>query len=550
MTLRKLDCRPAILNDLRARRRQLGATSPQAFAHVYLQHHFHTPPSRMHSDLFRVLAEATQERGRRLAFAAPRGHAKTTVVSLSYVLWSALYATERFILIVSATREQATQLLADIRRELTGNDMLIEDFPEICEPLIRGRGGVTVKGHHLVLPNDICIRVLGSGQGLRGMKHREHRPTLIIGDDLEELDQAISEDQRFKLQDWFSKTLLKAGTRKTNVAIVGTVLHYDSLLARLTDPRKLRDRGVGWENRKYQAVESFSARQDLWDRWESIRFGEEEHEGKSGETASKEYYKVHRDEMQEDTQVLWPQREDYYHLMCIRADEGRASFQSEKQNEPLDPSECLFKENLFRFWDKPAHAPGLESRGADDTYMDVEELIAAMGKHAEFYGACDPSLGKRVGRGDYSGIITLVKHAETGVMYVIGAEIARRRPEQVIEYIVQLARMYRFQRFVVESNQFQEVLANQLEDRVKKENLNLRIESLTTTSNKQGRIEALEPLIAQGRIRFSRRHQLLLEQLRQFPLGAHDDGPDALEMAVTWAVKRRYGSRTIKLIGW
>jgi len=38
--------------------------------------------------------------------------------------------------------------------------------------------------------------------------------------------------------------------------------------------------------------------------------------------------------------------------------------------------------------------------------------------------------------------------------------------------------------------------------------------------------------VTQGRIRFSRRHQLLLDQLRQFPLGVHDDGPDALEMAV------------------
>jgi len=505
----------------------------------------------MHDDLFHMLTEATRERGRRLAIAAPRGHAKTTVVSIAYVLWSALYATERFILIVSATKEQAVQLLADIRRELTGNELLIEDFPEVCLPLIKGRGGVTVKSHHLVLPNDVCIRVLGSGQGLRGMKHREHRPTLIIGDDLEELDQAISEDQRYKLQDWFSKTLMKAGTRKTNVAIVGTVLHYDSLLARLTDPRKLRDRGAGWENRKYQAVESFSARQDLWDRWEAIRFGEEEYGGKSGEAASKTYFDAHEQEMLRETRVLWPECEDYHHLMCIRADEGRASFQSEKQNEPLDPSECLFREDLFRFWDAPGSTPAPEGGNGhtDDTYMDVEELVAALGKDAEFYGACDPSLGKRVGRGDYSGIITLVKHAKTNVMYVIGAEIARRRPEQVIEHIVQLARMYRFQRFVVESNMFQEILANQLDDRIKKEGLYLRVEHLTTTSNKQGRIEALEPLIAQGRIRFSRRHQLLLEQLRQFPLGAHDDGPDALEMAVTWAVKRRYGSGVVKLTG-
>ena len=58
----------------------------------------------------------------------------------------------------------------------------------------------------------------------------------------------------------------------------------------------------------------------------------------------------------------------------------------------------------------------------------------------------------------------------------------------------------------------------------------------------------LEPLIASGQLLFSRKHTTLLEQLRQFPLGAHDDGPDALEMAVTEAVEgpqRVGGGRTI-----
>ncbi len=52
---------------------------------------------------------------------------------------------------------------------------------------------------------------------------------------------------------------------------------------------------------------------------------------------------------------------------------------------------------------------------------------------------------------------------------------------------------------------------------------------------KLGRIQRLQPLISSGALRFSRRQVTLLEQLRQFPMGAHDDGPDALEMAVSAA---------------
>ena len=55
---------------------------------------------------------------------------------------------------------------------------------------------------------------------------------------------------------------------------------------------------------------------------------------------------------------------------------------------------------------------------------------------------------------------------------------------------------------------------------------------INSKTNKQARITGLEPLVAQGQIVFSCRHKVLLEQLRQFPLGKHDDGPDALEMAI------------------
>jgi hypothetical protein len=49
------------------------------------------------------------------------------------------------------------------------------------------------------------------------------------------------------------------------------------------------------------------------------------------------------------------------------------------------------------------------------------------------------------------------------------------------------------------------------------------------------RIRRLTPSLSIGRMRFkagSRGAKLLVEQLRDFPCGEHDYGPDALEMAV------------------
>ena len=62
--------------------------------------------------------------------------------------------------------------------------------------------------------------------------------------------------------------------------------------------------------------------------------------------------------------------------------------------------------------------------------------------------------------------------------------------------------------------------------------MQLSVKKIKNTVNKGVRIEALQPLIAQEQIQFSRKHQTLLDQMREFPMGAYDDGPDALEMAV------------------
>lgn len=531
-------------------RRSLGSQSVERFAAVYLDHHFREPPSRMHRELFGQLSELTRHRGQRVAVAAPRGHAKTTVVSLAYVLWCMLYRKEMFILILSATREQAKQLLADLTRELRGNERLIQDFPEVCLPLIGGSrfnsrrqqispaeaqgfgGDVKVRAHHLELPNGTCVRVLGAGQGVRGMKHGRHRPSLIIGDDLEELEATLSGEQRDKTLDWFQKTLLKAGDPRTNVVVIGTILHYDSLLANLTQDAPRRGKAGGWDGRVYRAVEAWSARGDLWDRWESIRFGEQDHEGASGVDPSRAYFEANREAMLEGTRVLWPQVEPYEKLMEIRADEGHSSFQSEKQNEPLDPDQCLFREESFRYWDDPRHP-----RSGGEGYVDAEDLLASLGSNRVYiYGACDPSLGERGRRGDFTAIITLVQDDKTGVMYIIGADIAKRTPQQTIDTIASLHRAYAYDAFAVETNLHHGLLANELEKAAKHRGRYLNVQQIESTRNKIARVQAIEPLVSRGMVRFSRRQQKLLEQLRQFPLGDHDDGPDALQMAIEVAM--------------
>ena len=94
-------------------------------------------------------------------------------------------------------------------------------------------------------------------------------------------------------------------------------------------------------------------------------------------------------------------------------------------------------------------------------------------------------------------------------------------------------RIRKYRKFAVETNQFQNFLASELKRISTQKCIIVPVEGIKHSSDKLGRIQSLEPLITTGILRFSRRHQILLNQLRQFPKVAHDDGPDALEMAVS-----------------
>lgn len=59
---------------------------------------------------------------------------------------------------------------------------------------------------------------------------------------------------------------------------------------------------------------------------------------------------------------------------------------------------------------------------------------------------------------------------------------------------------------------------------------------IINSTDKQLRIETLQPYFVQGRIRLHTSQQTLIDQLRHFPKADHDDGPDALEMLWRLAV--------------
>ncbi len=84
------NCLALISAEIIQARRNTGAQSTQQFAGAYLPSHFYLPFSRMHEEIFSLLKKITEKRNLRVAIAAPRGHAKSTIISLAYPLWCVL----------------------------------------------------------------------------------------------------------------------------------------------------------------------------------------------------------------------------------------------------------------------------------------------------------------------------------------------------------------------------------------------------------------------------------------------------------------------------
>ena len=119
--------------DIQAQARSRAQQSLRAFGRLYLPHHLEKPPSRMHAELYGMLESLTERTGARLAVAAPRNSAKSTLVTLLYPLWSICHRRHRFIVLLSDTADKAAEFLDHIKHELVNNVRLAEDYPEACE---------------------------------------------------------------------------------------------------------------------------------------------------------------------------------------------------------------------------------------------------------------------------------------------------------------------------------------------------------------------------------------------------------------------------------
>ncbi|MEX2138668.1 MAG: phage terminase large subunit [Pirellulales bacterium] len=445
-------------------------------------------------------------RGQKLNILGPRGGAKSTLVTLAFVLRAALENREPYIWIISDTRHQAIAHLENLKDELADNVQLDEAYSDVIGGLTPPHSPRRSRANSIRLANGVTIEAFGTGQRIRGRRRRANRPTLIVCDDIQNDSHIESARQRDRSRAWFEGLLLKAGTKRTNIIHLATALHRDAIgLALMSTP--------GWTAKCFAAIQRWPDRMDLWREWEEI-YANLDLDDRAAR--ARRFYDDRRAEMDQGAMLLWPDEEDLYTLMCMRVEGGRTAFEREKQNVPINPDLCEWPEEYF---DRPIWF--------DEWPTELQIRVIAL----------DPSKGADAQTGDDSAFVLLGVDRQ-GVLYV-EADLARRPAPQIVADGVEHCRRFRADVLGIETNQFQELFAGEFAAAFAAEGLlQTPIDPLENTTNKLVRIRRLGPLLSQRQLRFkthSRGTQRLVDQLRAFPLADHDDGPDALEMATRLA---------------
>jgi predicted phage terminase large subunit-like protein len=193
-------------------------------------------------------------------------------------------------------------------------------------------------------------------------------------------------------------------------------------------------------------------------------------------------------------------------LEILKLEKGLVEFNSQYMNSPIAVGTQIFFETDLKFY--------------------IEEDIE---KDSLAIAYLDPSLGKNY-ESDYSALIIGIPEKDD-VLNIVDAVIVRILPDLLIELIQYNCRKYNIKILGIESNSFQEYLVDEIEKKLKPQNI--KIEKVKNFTNKEVRIQSIQPLIKNGYIKFNPGintiYPILKEQLLLYPLAKNDDGPDALE---------------------
>lgn len=225
-----------------AGRRALTRLDPLLFAVLYLPHLISDREGRitfadLHLALCRYALGWVKQPGPREArdaFVAPREAGKSSWLFKALPCWAAAHGHKKFPAAFSSSASQAEKHLAGFKRELDSNQLLREDYPDLCQPARRPSGGNVADTQQMLhTKSAFSFAAKGLDSEVLGLVDPNNvRPDLLLLDDVEPDESNYSAYQAKKRLITICDTVMPMN-EAAHVALVGTVTMPGSLVHQL-----------------------------------------------------------------------------------------------------------------------------------------------------------------------------------------------------------------------------------------------------------------------------------------------------------------------------
>ncbi len=432
-----------------------------------------TPP--FHREIFDCIID---DNVKRLLIAAPRGSAKSTIMTFLLPVWRVAFKRSNedlFIVIISESQAQSINFLRRIMFHFENSRSFRSIFGDFGPNTAKKWSSADV-----VFKNGARIIAVGTGQRVRGFIEGDTRPNLIIVDDYESELNAGSAEMRAKNRKWITEAVIPSLSDDGRITLIGTVISEDCFLC--------------W------AKES-PAWRVLW-------------------------YKIIDEE-----ELLWPEKFPLSRVKQIKEEFKSVGnlngFYQEYMNEAQSPEEAPFKPEFIKLH----HYDYKVINGQPCLYRQIDEDEESV-IPVTLYAGVDPasSLSKRA---DFFVIAVVAMDAE-GSVYIVDIFKKRIEPAKQPRAIIDMYKKYKPRWMKIETVAYQEALRSAVRDIMFNENLYIPgLEKGVKPRNpKSERLLSLVPLLARGKFFFRDEDIETQGEFLSYPKGKHDDVMDAIWTAL------------------
>lgn len=350
----------------------------QVFMTEFFGDLFPDPFGRVQVDSIKHEQRICEAGSGRLNKLEPRGYGKSTRSVVS-AIWAVLKGVQKFVIICCDSTEKSDDLLKLANDAVSNRQGLLDCFPELhCFWKLEGnphRGqyqlykgkktNISIKGDTICFPelpgfaSSGALIVARPFKKTRGKNVKGKRPTLVILDDIQTSEEAISPTSISKNLKTLYSDIAFTGSRKRQAAIINnaTIIAPNDFAHQLSKNR-------AFVTVRYKMVDQMPDDLESWEIYRTIRSTYDEAKPGDDERAKIEalaYYQENREKMDAGSSVTWDyafspaamQVSTIQAAMDFIADFGLEAFESECQN---DPQEYMLGE------DKPLKAEDVEQQ--------------------------------------------------------------------------------------------------------------------------------------------------------------------------------------------